>query len=98
MVCPLGPARDNAFLVAIVVSLAPFTSAYAQDLSLDQLLSREQQARLGVSTMKPEQRELLLQALIRLMVRGYQAGVKDGATLGNRTQGGIGGQAIEILD
>ena len=53
--------------------------SFAEDfISLDQLLSKDQQAKLGVSTMRLDQREILRQALIGLFQRGYQVGRSDG--------------------
>jgi hypothetical protein len=53
--------------------------SFAEDfISLDQLLSKDQQAKLGVSAMRLDQREILRQALIGLFQRGYQVGRSDG--------------------
>jgi hypothetical protein len=46
-------------------------------ISIDQLLSKDQQTRLGVPTMRPEQREVLRQALIILFRQGYQKGRRE---------------------
>jgi hypothetical protein len=67
------------FIAAAALVTTPKTFATAEDfISLDQLLSKDQQAKLGVTTMRPDQRETLRQALIGLFQRGYQVGRSDG--------------------
>jgi hypothetical protein len=71
------------FVVAALV-IASFVKA-EDFISLDQLLSKDQQAKLGVTSMRPDQRETLRQALIGLFQRGYQVGRNDGLLIGTRT-------------
>lgn len=53
-------------------------------VTLDQLLSKDAQIKLGVAAMKPEQQELLKQVLITLYAQGYQAGNAQGYQTGKR--------------
>jgi hypothetical protein len=59
--------------LALVIASKTFVTA-EEFISLDQLLSKDQQAKLGVNAMRPDQRETLRQALIGLFQRGYQVG------------------------
>jgi hypothetical protein len=70
------------FVLALVLTSGETSSIAEEFISIDRLLSNDQQARLGMSTMKPEQRELLRQALITLFRQGYEKGRRDG--LGTR--------------
>ena len=70
------------FVFALVLTSGETSSIAEEYISIDRLLSKDQQARLGVSTMRAEQRELLRQALITLFRQGYEKGRRDG--LGNR--------------
>jgi hypothetical protein len=65
------------FVLALVLTTGETSSIAEEFISIDRLLSKDQQARLGVSTMKPEQRELLRQALITLFRQGYEKGETD---------------------
>ena len=57
--------------LAIVASAVP---SAAQDAPLEQLLTKEEQAKLGVASMSPEKREAIRRALIRTFREGYRAG------------------------
>ena len=49
------------------------TPCFAQDAGpLENMLTKSEQQTLGISTMRPEQRETLRQALIRLYQSGYR--------------------------
>jgi hypothetical protein len=50
------------------------TSTAAQDIQLEQLLSKEEQSRLGTPAMSPDKRAALRDALVRLYQQGYRAG------------------------
>ena len=65
------------FVLAGVLIRGTFSGIAEEFISIDQLLSKDQQTRLGVSTMRSEQREVLSQALITLFRQGYQTGKKD---------------------
>ncbi|KRR09987.1 hypothetical protein CQ12_06140 [Bradyrhizobium jicamae] len=56
---------------AVLLSAIPTD---AQELpSLEQLLTKEEQAKLGVTSMSPEKREVMRGALIRTFRQGYRA-------------------------
>jgi hypothetical protein len=63
-------------------------------ITLDQLLSKDQQAKLGVSSMRSDQREILRQALIGLFQRGYQAGRSDGVLVARQPPPGLSPQTV----
>ena len=68
---------------------------FAEDsITLDQLLSKDQQARLGVSTMRLDQREILRQALIGLFQRGYQVGRSDGLSVARQPPSALPPQTV----
>jgi hypothetical protein len=67
-----------SFLFAVMLIGGESSSIAEEFISIDQLLSKDQQARLGIPSMRPEQRELLRQALITLFRQGYQIGRRDG--------------------
>src|SRR2546430_1657436 len=84
----------RVLLVLAVILIAGQNRGIAEELiSIDRLLSKEQQTRLGVPTMRPEQRETLRQALLGLFQQGYQIGRKEG--LAARAPIGIPGGVIE---
>ena len=65
-------------MIALAFVIASTTIGIGQeDKPLDRLLSKDQQVKLGVTTMRPEQRELLRQALISLFRQGYETGKRD---------------------
>jgi len=53
---------------------AQLTPTSAQNIQLEQLLSMEEQARLGIATMSPDRKAAMRDALIRLYQQGYRAG------------------------
>jgi hypothetical protein len=60
-------------------------NAYAQNaIQLDQMLSKDQQQNLGVTSMRLEQRELLRQIMIGMFRQGYEVGKKEGSLTANR--------------
>lgn len=69
--------RSRLFLLAAVVSLG---SAYSDPIRaqnaipLEQMLTKEEQSKLGTSSMSPEKREAMQGALIRIFRQGYRAG------------------------
>jgi hypothetical protein len=66
-------------------------AAFAQDaIQLEQLLSKDEQAQLGISTMPLEKRAAMRSALIRMYQQGYRAA--QGA---DRMSGASGTGAIE---
>jgi hypothetical protein len=72
--------HGTAFVsAAAAVLLAAIVSpCFAEEfISLDRILSKEQQAMLGITSMRPDQRELLRQTLLRLYTQGYQAAKRD---------------------
>ena len=83
------------FIAAAALVFAPKTFATAEDfISLDQLLSKDQQAKLGVTAMRPDQRETLRQALIGLFQRGYQVGRSDGSSVARQPPSGLPPQTV----
>jgi len=66
-----------------------------EDNPLDRLLSKDQQVKLGVTTMRPDQRELLRQVLTNSFRQGYETGKRDGLLPGAQTQVAQPNQVIE---
>src|SRR5438477_12644775 len=67
--------RVSLILLVTLFPLAtPVTSAaFAQDaIQLEQMLSKDEQAQLGISTMPPEKRAAMRGALIRMYQQGYR--------------------------
>jgi hypothetical protein len=56
------------------VFVASTTYCTAQDaVQLEQLLTKEEQGRLGISAMSPDKRDVIRGALIRMFQQGYRA-------------------------
>ena len=51
------------------------TGAVAQDVQLEQLLSKEEHSRLGIATMSPDKKAAMRDALVKLYQQGYRAGL-----------------------
>jgi hypothetical protein len=51
------------------------TGAVAQDVQLEQLLSKEEQSRLGIAAMSPDKKAAMRDALVKLYQQGYRAGL-----------------------
>jgi hypothetical protein len=66
-----------------------------EDNPLDRLLSKDQQVKLGVTTMRPDQRELLRQVLTNSFRQGYETGKRDGLLPGAHTPVAQPNQVIE---
>jgi hypothetical protein len=62
-------------VVLIAVAAIPCAApSFAQDATpLEQLLTKDEQARLGISSMSLEKREAMRDALIRMFRQGYRA-------------------------
>jgi hypothetical protein len=87
------------FLVLLIAAaalvIAPKTFVTAEEfVSLDQMLSKDQQDKLGVTAMRPDQRETLRQALIGLFQRGYQVGRSDGLLVARKPASGLTPQRV----
>jgi hypothetical protein len=54
--------------------LVQLTATAAQDIQLEQLLSKEEQSTLGVAAMPPIKKAAMRDALVRLYQQGYRAG------------------------
>lgn len=63
-----------AALLALPVSGSAVPSAAQDAPPLEQLLTKEEQAKLGVASMPPQKREAIRGALIRTFRQGYRAG------------------------
>jgi hypothetical protein len=50
------------------------SAAGAQEIRLEQLLTKDEQSRLGISTMSPEGKTAMHDALIRMYQQGYRSG------------------------
>jgi hypothetical protein len=73
------------------VCLASTIPCIARDaVKLDQLLTKEEQAKLGISAMPPDKRDVIRGALIRMFQQGYRAA--QGA---NRPGGLVGTGVVE---
>jgi hypothetical protein len=84
--------RAFLHLIVIVGVVGAASEVLSQESpTLDQLITKDQQVKLGVPSMRLDQREALRQALIGLFQRGYQTGKKDGYSLAARSspQGGV---------
>ena len=66
-----------------------------EDDPLDRLLSKDQQVKLGVTTMRPDQRELLRKVLANSFRQGYETGKRDGLLPGAQTPVAQPNQVIE---
>ena len=56
-----------------LIWLAQLTATAAQDIQLEQLLSKEEQLKLGIATMSPDKKAVMRDALVRLYQQGYRA-------------------------
>jgi hypothetical protein len=61
--------------------LAQLTTTAAQEIQLEQLLSKEEQSTLGIAAMPPDKKVAMRDALIRLYQRGYWAGQSASRTV-----------------
>jgi hypothetical protein len=50
------------------------TTTAAQDIQLEQLLSKDEQSRLGIAAMSPDKKTAMRDALLRMYQQGYRAG------------------------
>lgn len=68
--------RRLVVLAALITSVATHTDPLrAQNaIPLEQMLSKEEQSKLGAASMSPEKREAMQGALIRMYRQGYRAG------------------------
>jgi hypothetical protein len=80
----------SAFIVAITTM-----GIGQEDNPLDSLLSKDQQLKLGVTTMRPDQRELLRQVLTNSFRQGYETGKRGGSLPGTQTPVAQPTQVIE---
>jgi hypothetical protein len=86
-------------VVAAVLTLFVTESGGAEEfISLDQLLSKDYQTRLGIETMRPEQRELLRQTLLNFYRQGYAKGKQDGSAIGSRVAPVVGSAVETQID
>jgi hypothetical protein len=46
----------------------------AQEIRLEQLLTKDEQSKLGITTMSPESKTAMRDALVRMYQQGYRAG------------------------
>jgi hypothetical protein len=54
--------------------LVQYSAAGSQEIRLEQLLTKDEQSRLGITTMSPEGKTAMHDALIRMYQQGYRAG------------------------
>ncbi|QHO72766.1 hypothetical protein ACH79_09150 [Bradyrhizobium sp. CCBAU 051011] len=67
-------SRTQVAILAIGAWIASGISATAQDaVQLERLLTKEEQTKLGISTMPPDKRDAMRGALIRMYRQGYRA-------------------------
>jgi hypothetical protein len=68
--------RSHLLLAALIsLAMAYSDSSSAQDaLTLEQMLTKEEQAKLGTSSMSPEKRDAMQGALVRMFRQGHRAG------------------------
>jgi hypothetical protein len=69
--------------------LAQLIGALAQEIQLEQLLSKDEQSTLGVSAMSLDKKAAMRGALIRLYQRGYRAGQATGTPVAVPSPGGV---------
>ena len=86
----------RSIMLASAFFIASTTIGIGQeDDPLDRLLSRDQQVKLGVTTMRPDQRELLRKVLANSFRQGYETGKRDGLLPGAQTPVAQPNQVIE---
>jgi hypothetical protein len=54
--------------------LVQISATDAQEIRLEQLLTKDEQSKLGVATMSPERQTAMRGALVRMYQQGYRAG------------------------
>jgi hypothetical protein len=54
--------------------LVQYSAAVSEEIRLEQLLTKDEQSRLGIATMSPEGKAAMHNALIRMYQQGYRAG------------------------
>jgi hypothetical protein len=81
---PVRPSRILIILASALV-IASTNVGICQDNQLDLLLSKDQQSKLGVATMRPDQRELLRQVLTNSYRQGYETGKRGGSLPSTQT-------------
>jgi hypothetical protein len=70
-----------AFSILLMMAAIPPGSLAQEPVPLESILSRAEQQALGITTMRPEQRETLRQALVRQYLSGYRtAQSRSGST------------------
>ncbi len=83
--------RTRVAIWASWALVASTTHVIAQDaVKLEQLLTKEEQGKLGISAMSPDNRDVMRGALIRMFQQGYRAG--QGA---NRPSAPVGTGVVE---
>lgn len=75
--------------LVFVLGLVPVASS-AQEVSLEQILSKEEQASLGISSMQPAKRAALTNVLLRIYRQGVAFGEAKGSHIAAR-----GSSAVE---
>ena len=91
----MRPSRILIMLASAFVIASTTIGIGQEDKPLDRLLSKDQQLKLGVTTMPPDQRELLRQVLTNSFRQGYEAGKRDGLLPGAQTPVAQSPQVIE---
>jgi hypothetical protein len=81
----MRPSRILIMFASALVIASTTIGIGQEDNPLDKLLSKDQQLKLGVTTMRPEQRELLHQVLTNSFRQGYETGKRDGLLPGAQT-------------
>ena len=91
----MGPALILIMLASAFFIASTTIGIGQEDDPLDRLLSRDQQVKLGVTTMRPDQRELLRKVLANSFRQGYETGKRDGLLPGAQTPVAQPNQVIE---
>jgi hypothetical protein len=76
-------------LAAVINRAAQLTTTAAQDIQVEQLLSKEEQSRLGIAAMPPDKKAAMRDALIRLYQQGYRAGQLAGRPVAAAPTGSV---------
>jgi hypothetical protein len=67
----------NCLRITICLScfwLVQYSAAVSEEIRLEQLLTKDEQSRLGITTISPEGKTVIRDALIRMYQQGYRAG------------------------
>jgi hypothetical protein len=91
----MGLSRILIMLASAFIMASTTIGIGQEDDPLDRLISKDQQLKLGVTTMRPDQRELLRQVLTNSFRKGYETGKRVGSLPAAQTPAAQPTQVIE---